>query len=206
MAKKGGELSRVLQRETENVRDLYKFGRCIGQGQFGVTYQCVEKSTNEEYACKAISKVRFTSREDIEDVRREIHILHHLAGLPNIVNFKGSYEDLTYVYLVMELCSGGELFERIVERGHYSEKKARDLLRTIIGVVETCHSHGVMHRDLKPENFLFSGKEEDAELKAIDFGLSTFFKPGKGSVLPKLCNIISRGQSHMTTKLHKFSG
>ena len=176
-----GQSSRVLQRETENVKDLYKFGRCIGQGQFGVTYLCVEKSTNKEYACKAISKVRFVVREDIEDVRREIHILHHLAGLPNIVTIKGSYEDATHVYLVMELCAGGELFDRIIKHGHYSEKKARDLIRTIVGVVETCHSHGVMHRDLKPENFLFTGPEEDAELKTIDFGLSIFFKPGKMS-------------------------
>ena len=179
-----GQSSRVLQRETENVKDLYKFGRCIGQGQFGVTYLCVEKSTNKEYACKAISKVRFVVREDIEDVRREIHILHHLAGLPNIVTIKGSYEDATHVYLVMELCAGGELFDRIIKHGHYSEKKARDLIRTIVGVVETCHSHGVMHRDLKPENFLLLNKDNDAPLMAIDFGLSTFFKPGECSTHP----------------------
>ena len=118
-------------------------------------------------------------REDIEDVRREIHILHHLAGLPNIVTIKGSYEDATHVYLVMELCAGGELFDRIIKHGHYSEKKARDLIRTIVGVVETCHSHGVMHRDLKPENFLLLNKDEDSPVKTTDFGLSVFFKQGK---------------------------
>ncbi|KAI3705413.1 hypothetical protein L1987_75650 [Smallanthus sonchifolius] len=78
----------------------------------------------------------------------------------------------------MELCGGGELFERIAQKGHYSERKAADLLRTIASVIEACHSLGVVHRDLKPENFLFVDKDEDSPLKAIDFGLSVFFKPG----------------------------
>lgn len=169
----------VLQRPTESLRQLYILGRRLGQGQFGTTYLCVEKSTGKEYACKAISKRKLVSQEDVEDVRREIHILHHLSGHPNIVTIKGAYEDSTHVHLVMELCAGGELFDRIVQRGHYSERQARDLLRTIVRVVETCHSHGVMHRDLKPENFLFAGPEEDAPLKTIDFGLSMFFKPGE---------------------------
>ncbi|CAK7328565.1 unnamed protein product [Dovyalis caffra] len=79
----------------------------------------------------------------------------------------------------MELCEGGELFDRIVKKGHYSEREAAKLIKTIVGVVEACHSLGVMHRDLKPENFLFHSVEEDAPLKATDFGLSVFYKPGQ---------------------------
>jgi calcium-dependent protein kinase len=169
----------VLQRQTENLRDLYTLGRKLGQGQFGVTYLCVEKSTGKEFACKSIAKRKLISMEDVEDVRRELHIMHHLSGHPNIVNIKGAYEDVTSVHLVMELCAGGELFDRIIQRGHYSEAKAAELTRTIVGVVEACHSLGVMHRDLKPENFLFSNHSEDAALKATDFGLSVFFKPGE---------------------------
>jgi calcium-dependent protein kinase len=78
----------------------------------------------------------------------------------------------------MELCAGGELFDRIIQRGHYSERKAAELTRIIVGVVEACHSLGVMHRDLKPENFLFVGNDEESPLKTIDFGLSMFFRPG----------------------------
>jgi len=78
----------------------------------------------------------------------------------------------------MELCKGGELYDRIVKKGYYAEQKATKLARTIVSVVETCHSLGVMHRDLKPENFLFVDGHEDSTLKAIDFGLSIFFKPG----------------------------
>ncbi|PPD69307.1 hypothetical protein GOBAR_DD33816 [Gossypium barbadense] len=105
--------------------------------------------------------------------------MHHLAGHPNVVTIKEAYEDSVAVHVVMELCAGGELFDRIVQRGHYSERKAAELARTIVGVVEACHSMGVMHRDLKPENFLFVNEQEDSPLQAIDFGLSIFFKPEK---------------------------
>jgi calcium-dependent protein kinase len=79
----------------------------------------------------------------------------------------------------MELCEGGELFDRIVARGHYTERAAANVTRTIVEVVQLCHRHGVIHRDLKPENFLFANKKENSPLKAIDFGLSIFFKPGE---------------------------
>ncbi|XP_030539488.2 calcium-dependent protein kinase 26-like [Rhodamnia argentea] len=169
----------VLGHKTANIRDLYTLGRKLGQGQFGVTYLCTENATGMDYACKSITKRKLISREDVEDVRREIQIMHHLAGQKNIVTIKGAYEDPLYVHIVMELCSGGELFDRIIQRGHYSERKAAELTKIIVGVVEACHSLGVMHRDLKPENFLLVNKDDDFTLKAIDFGLSVFFKPGQ---------------------------
>lgn len=167
----------VLGHKTPNIRDLYTLGRKLGQGQFGVTYLCTEIATGQDYACKSISKRKLISKEDVEDVRREIQIMHHLAGHKNIVTIKGAYEDPLYVHIVMELCSGGELFDRIIQRGHYTERKAAELTKIIVGVVEACHSLGVMHRDLKPENFLLVNKDDDFSLKAIDFGLSVFFKP-----------------------------
>lgn len=111
--------------------------------------------------------------------------MHHLSEHPNVVRIKGAYEDAMFVHIVMELCAGGELFDRIVMKGHYSERKAAGLIKTIVGVVEACHSLGVMHRDLKPENFLLLGEDEDgdAALKATDFGLSVFYKPGWPSSL-----------------------
>ncbi|KAK6778230.1 hypothetical protein RDI58_024948 [Solanum bulbocastanum] len=169
----------VMGHKTPNIRDLYTLGRKLGQGQFGTTYLCTENSTGAEYACKSISKRKLISKEDVEDVRREIQIMHHLAGHRNIVTIKGAYEDPLYVHIVMEICSGGELFDRIIQRGHYSERKAAELTKIVVGVVEACHSLGVMHRDLKPENFLLVNKDDDFSLKAIDFGLSVFFKPGQ---------------------------
>ncbi|KAL2487124.1 Calcium-dependent protein kinase 12 [Abeliophyllum distichum] len=66
----------------------------------------------------------------------------------------------------------------VFKKGHYSEKEAAKLIKNIVGVVEACHSLGIIHRDLKPENFLFTNADEDAALKATDFGLSVFYKPG----------------------------
>lgn len=168
----------VLPYETPNLNDLYTLGRKLGQGQYGTTYLCTENSTGKRYACKSIPKRKLLCREDCDDVWREIQIMHHLAEHRNIVTIKGTYEDSTAVHLVMELCEGGELFDRIVKKGQYSEREAAKLMKTIVGVVEACHSMGVIHRDLKPENFLFESNAEDSTLKATDFGLSVFYQPG----------------------------
>ncbi|KAM0951963.1 putative protein kinase CAMK-CDPK family [Dioscorea sansibarensis] len=175
----GLQIDSVLRRKTENLKDIYSLGRKLGQGQFGTTYLCIEKTTGKEYACKSIAKRKLTTEEDVEDVRREIQIMHHLSGHPNVISIKGAYEDAVAVHVVMELCAGGELFDRIIQRGHYTERKAAELARVIVSVVEACHSLGVMHRDLKPENFLFVNQDEEAPLKTIDFGLSIFFRPGE---------------------------
>ncbi|XP_022766042.1 calcium-dependent protein kinase 20-like isoform X2 [Durio zibethinus] len=179
VASAGLQLESVLGRKTGNLKEIYSLGRKLGQGQFGTTFLCVEKGTGKEFACKSIAKRKLTTKEDMEDVRREIHIMHHLAGLPNVIQIIGAYEDAVAVHVVMELCAGGELFDRIIQRGHYTERKAAGLARLIVGVVEQCHSLGVTHRDLKPENFLFINHEEESPLKTIDFGLSMFFKPGE---------------------------
>ncbi|KAK7300074.1 hypothetical protein RJT34_10906 [Clitoria ternatea] len=163
----------------EDVRQLYTLGKELGRGQFGVTYLCTENSTGLQYACKSISKRKLVSRADKEDIKREIQIMQHLSGQPNIVEFKGAYEDKHSVHVVMELCAGGELFDRIIAKGHYTERAAASICRQIVNVVHICHFMGVMHRDLKPENFLLSSRDEKALLKATDFGLSVFIEEGK---------------------------
>ncbi|XP_044507157.1 calcium-dependent protein kinase 26-like [Mangifera indica] len=178
MASAGLCTDSVLQTKTCHLKEHYNLGQKLGSGQFGTTFLVTEKGTGKEYACKSIAKRKLLTIDDVEDVRREVQIMHHLAGHSNVVTIKGAYEDSVAVHVVMELCQGGELFDRIVQRGHYTERKAAQLARTIVGFVETCHSLGVMHRDLKPENFLFVNEEEESPLKAIDFGLSIFFKPG----------------------------
>ena len=183
----------------QNVFALYKMGKELGKGQFGVVQECTDLKTGATFACKVISKHKIrcapppdaarpvthaltphprSSAEEVEDVRREVAIMHHLEGHENIVSLKGAYEDARAVYLVMEVCSGGELFNRIVELGHYSERSAAALFRTMLGVLHHCHTLGVVHRDLKPENFLLSTSGEKGILKATDFGLSMFVAPG----------------------------
>ncbi|OVA01878.1 Protein kinase domain [Macleaya cordata] len=172
-------IGRILDRPMEDVRSTYIFGRELGRGQFGVTYLVTHKETKEQFACKSIATRKLINRDDIEDVRREVQIMHHLTGHRNIVELKGAYEDRHSVNLIMELCAGGELFDRIIAKGHYSERAAANLCRQMVTVVHYCHSMGVMHRDLKPENFLFLSGDEDSPLKTTDFGLSVFFKPGE---------------------------
>ncbi|CAO2822208.1 unnamed protein product [Amaranthus hypochondriacus] len=178
--KNGGSKLIVLREPTgHDIEEAYELGGELGRGEFGVTYLCTNKSTSEVFACKKISKKKLRTAIDIEDVRREVEIMRHMPKHPNIVSLKDTYEDDYAVHLVMELCEGGELFDRIVSRGHYTERAAAVVLRTIVEVVQACHKHGVIHRDLKPENFLFANKKETAPLKAIDFGLSVFFTPGE---------------------------
>lgn len=173
------QIGRILKKPMADVRSLYTFGRELGRGQFGVTYLVTDKKTKEQLACKSIPTRKLINRDDIEDVRREVQIMHHLTGHRNIVELKGVFEDRYSVNLVMELCEGGELFDRIIAKGHYSERAAAALCREIVSAIHSCHSMGVMHRDLKPENFLFLNQEENSPLKATDFGLSVFYKPGQ---------------------------
>lgn len=171
-------VGRVLGRPMEDVHSTYIFGGELGRGQFGVTYLVTHRKTRERLACKSIATRKLLSKDDVDDVRREVQIMHHLTGHRNIVELKGTYEDRNHVHLVMELCAGGELFDRIIAKGHYSERAAAGLCRQMVTVLHYCHSMGVMHRDLKPENFLFFSSDENSPLKATDFGLSVFFKPG----------------------------
>ncbi|XP_011047987.1 PREDICTED: calcium-dependent protein kinase-like isoform X1 [Populus euphratica] len=169
----------ILGKPFEDIKQHYTLGKELGRGQFGVTYLCTENSTGHTYACKSILKRKLVNKNDREDMKREVHIMQDLSGQPNIVEFRGAYEDRQSVHLVMELCAGGELFDRIIAKGHYSERDAAKICREIVNVVHACHFMGVMHRDLKPENFLLSSKAEGAKLKATDFGLSVFIEEGK---------------------------
>ena len=169
----------LCHRCSGDVTAVYNLGKVMGKGQFGTTRLAVSKETGEKFACKTISKRKLIKPLDRADVQREVSVLDHLTGHANIVKLIAAYEDKRNVHIVMELCSGGELFDRIVKRGHYSEKHAAQIIRSVVTVVAHCHSMGVMHRDLKPENFLLSDDGPMSELKATDFGLSVFFKPGE---------------------------
>jgi len=143
-----------------------------------IGYLCTEKATGRKYACKSIARRKLVNQKEIEDVRREILILQHLTGQPNIVEFKGAYEDKQNLYLVVELCSGGDLFDRIIAKGSYSEREAASIGRQIVNVVHACHFMGVMHRDLEPEHFLMVSKDDNSPIKATGFGLSVFIEEG----------------------------
>ncbi|KAG6571991.1 CDPK-related protein kinase, partial [Cucurbita argyrosperma subsp. sororia] len=156
-------------------------GEEVGRGHFGYTCSARFKKgelKGQQVAVKVIPKAKMTTAIAIEDVRREVKILRALTGRTNLVQFYEAFEDHDNVYIVMELCEGGELLDRILSRGgKYSEEDAKAVMVQILTVVAFCHLQGVVHRDLKPENFLYTSKDENAQLKAIDFGLSDFVKP-----------------------------
>ncbi|TYK13725.1 CDPK-related kinase 5 [Cucumis melo var. makuwa] len=166
---------------SKHLGSKYELGEEVGRGHFG--YTCAAKFKKgelkgQQVAVKIIPKSKMTTAIAIEDVRREVKILKSLSGHKNLVNFYDAYEDHDNVYIVMELCEGGELLDRILARGgKYTEEDARAVMTQILYVVAFCHLQGVVHRDLKPENFLFTSKDENSPLKAIDFGLSDFAKP-----------------------------
>ena len=105
---------------------------------------------------------------------------------PNIIKLYETFEDKRNVYLVFEVCSGGELFDRIISEGHFSDQRARSIFSQIVKSLNYCHKHGICHRDLKPENFLFATKDPDSPLKVIDFGLSKIYKNEEELLAEKL--------------------
>ncbi|KAK9714924.1 hypothetical protein RND81_06G131100 [Saponaria officinalis] len=169
----------VLGKALEDIRSHYTLGKELGRGRYGITYLCTENKTGQNYACKLILKRKLVTKNDKDDLRREIQILQHLSGQGNIVAFKDVFEDTQSVHVVMELCVGGELFDRIIAQGHYSEQAAAKICRQVVEIVRVCHFMGVLHRNLKTENFLLSSKDDDVMLKATDFGLSVFIEEGR---------------------------
>ncbi|KMT20238.1 hypothetical protein BVRB_1g002420 [Beta vulgaris subsp. vulgaris] len=165
----------------KNLGAKYELGKEIGRGHFGHTCSAKGKKgelKDQVVAVKIISKAKMTTAIAIEDVRREVKILKSLSGHKHLVQFYDACEDSNNVYVVMELCEGGELLDRILSRGgRYSEEDAKAIIKQILNVVSFCHLQGVVHRDLKPENFLFTSRSEDADMKLIDFGLSDFIRP-----------------------------
>ncbi|KAK5811978.1 CDPK-related protein kinase [Gossypium arboreum] len=165
----------------KNLGAKFELGKEVGRGHFGHT--CWAKGKKGEVkgksvAVKIISKAKMTSAISVEDVRREVKILKALSGHKNMIKFHDAFEDANNVYIVMELCEGGELLDRILSRGgRYTEGDAKNIIVQILSVVAFCHLQGVVHRDLKPENFLFTTRDEDAPMKIIDFGLSDFIRP-----------------------------
>merc|ERR1712222_259105 len=118
--------------------------------------------------------------KNMDRFKQEIAIMK-VMDHPNVIKLFETFEDHRNIYLVMELCSGGELFDRIIDAGHFTEVQAAILMQQIMRALFYMHESHVCHRDLKPENFIFNSKDpiEKCFLKIIDFGLSCSFSPGQ---------------------------
>nr|ABK25045.1 unknown [Picea sitchensis] len=146
----------------------YEVGRLLGQGSFAKVYLARNLETGQSVAIKAMNIEKILKGGMIEQIKREISIMR-LVQHPNIVLLYEVMASKTKIYFVMEYVKGGELFNRVVEKGRLKEEEARKYFQQLISAVDFCHSRGVYHRDLKPENLLL---EENGDLKVADFGLS----------------------------------
>lgn len=190
----GDELSRLTFKHNfaranpGRLSEFYSVGkRPLGEGSFAQVLKASHKETETQYAVKAInvSKIKDRNRFDAE-----VHIQQQLDH-PHIVKIFEVFHNRTHIQLVMELCTGGELFDRIVSEaegreGHaFDEKGAATYMKQILGAIHYLHSQNYVHRDIKPENFLLENSGRDAPIKVIDFGLAKQFVPGSEKMKTK---------------------
>ncbi|KAI8465162.1 MAG: kinase-like domain-containing protein [Monoraphidium minutum] len=160
--------------------DDYDLGPMLGAGSFATVHVAVSRATGEKFAVKTLPK-RFLG-EYLEPmfsarVRHEVDVYRTMGQSLNVAHLEAAYEDDVAVDLVLELCGGGTMWQRI-KRGAYSERTAARLVREVLRGVAQCHAKGVILRDVKPDNFLFQTDREDSPLKMVDFGLAQFCAPG----------------------------
>lgn len=150
-----------------SITQSYILGRVIGHGHFSTVRLATKDGFN--YAIKTLDKRKFSGQQT--QIISELDIVSSIDH-PNIIRFYEVYEDERYVHIVMEYCSGGELFDRLISQGQLREDYVQKLARQMLAAITYLHRHNICHRDIKPENFLFETNSPEAELKIIDFGLS----------------------------------
>ncbi|BAM40130.1 calcium-dependent protein kinase [Theileria orientalis strain Shintoku] len=154
----------------KRIEDVYDLAEDkLGKGSYGNVIKGVHKQSGATRAVKIIRKAKI---ENAMRMKREIQIMKKLDH-PNIIKLFEVYEDAEYLYLVMEMCSGGELFDRIVSKGSFSENYAAFIMRQVFSAIAYCHSKNVLHRDLKPENILYCNNTSSSTIKIIDWGFAT---------------------------------
>lgn len=155
----------------EDIRKIYTFKDILGDGHFGSVRSAYKKEIPDKlYAIKSI-KTKNISKEDLSDLMREVEVISSLNH-PNIIKFYESYYDNHYFHIVMELCTGTELFKYIIKDKRISEQIVSKIIYKLLIAIAYCHSKGVTHRDIKPENILVENKDDKTEVKLIDFGFS----------------------------------
>ncbi|XP_072223022.1 calcium/calmodulin-dependent protein kinase IGb [Leuresthes tenuis] len=167
------EADYVWKKTTENIQEVFDFMEELGSGAFSEVYMVRERKTGKTFAMKCVKKKK---KRDI-NLENEIAVLRRIKH-ENVVGLEDFYESQTHYYLIIQLVSGGELFDRILDRGMYSEKDASRVIQQVLQAVSYLHQNGVVHRDLKPENILYYSQDEDSKIMISDFGLSKMVDNG----------------------------
>ncbi|CAL1580381.1 unnamed protein product [Knipowitschia caucasica] len=165
----------------EDVEQFYDMGEELGSGQFAIVRKCKERCSGDEYAAKFIKKRRLSSsRRGVsrEEIEREVNILREIQH-SNIITLHDIFENKTDVILILELVSGGELFDFLAEKESLTEEEATGFLKQILDGVHYLHSKRIAHFDLKPENIMLLDKNvPNPRIKLIDFGIAHPIKAG----------------------------
>ncbi|XP_035283024.1 serine/threonine-protein kinase DCLK2-like isoform X2 [Anguilla anguilla] len=153
------------------ILDKYKVGKVIGDGNFAVVKECVERSTGKEFALKIIDKAKCSGKEHL--IANEVAVLRRVKH-PNIIMLIEEVDTPTELYLVMELVKGGDLFDAITSSTKYTERDASAMVFNLAGALKYLHQMSIVHRDIKPENLLVCEYPDGTKsLKLGDFGLAT---------------------------------
>eukprot|EP00897_Mesotaenium_endlicherianum_P000659 jgi/Mesen1/10594/ME000852S09899 len=169
----------IFEKPYASIKDMYEVGPVLGSGQFGCVRSCTHRVSREKFAVKVICKSSLKTATAVEVVREEVIFMQAVGDHPSVIALRDIVEDSKYVCLVLELCPGGDLFDRITERKHYPENEAAEVVASIAEVLRHCRSRGVLHRDLKPENILLCNKSSHTKIRVADFGSAAFVQPGQ---------------------------
>ncbi|XP_031133165.1 calcium/calmodulin-dependent protein kinase type 1D-like [Sander lucioperca] len=161
------------KKNTSNIKEVFDFIGKMGSGSFSEVFMVREKKTGQLYAMKCLRK-KHLAHSNLEN---EINVLRRIQH-ENVVGLEDFYESRTHYYLVMQLVSGGELFDRILDKGVYTEKDASTVIQQVLQAVSYLHENSIVHRDLKPENLLYYNTDENAKIMVSDFGLSKTVEHG----------------------------
>ena len=175
----------VLKKATgyTNLLDIYDIKQKLGKGKFGLVKLGINKQTKEKVAVKIMNKKNMDS-SDLELVRTEIEILK-ICQHPYIIKLYDIFENVDYIYIIMEYCSGGDLFSFIKKRNfQLKEEQVVVFMYKLCKAVYYVHSYGIAHRDIKPENVLLTSESEDADVRLMDFGLSKIVGPNQKCTEP----------------------
>ncbi|CAB9511941.1 MAP kinase-activated protein kinase 2 (Fragment) [Seminavis robusta] len=166
-----------VSRRKDKVSKHYQIKSALGSGGYGDVFLATHKQSGAERAIKVIDKSKWNSREN-EAVINEFNIVKDLDH-PNLLKMYEMFEDHRHYYIITDIYKGGELFDEIEANGAFAEEDTAVLMMNVLSCVNYCHKKGIVHRDLKPENILLTSSKKLDDLKLIDFGLASYFKPGQ---------------------------
>eukprot|EP00003_Mantamonas_plastica_P021883 TRINITY_DN3612_c0_g1_i4.p1 TRINITY_DN3612_c0_g1~~TRINITY_DN3612_c0_g1_i4.p1 ORF type:complete len:646 (-),score=203.82 TRINITY_DN3612_c0_g1_i4:64-1947(-) len=159
--------------ERPNQIGVWKLETLLGKGTSGTVWKGIHEDTEQVVAVKQILREKLHDKKEQENLDAEINIQYQLKH-PNIVELFDRIETKEAIYIVMELCSGGDLAHFIKKRGKLSETTAQYFTRQLASGLRYIQSRNVIHRDLKPGNLLLVAKEEDTVMKMADFGFARY--------------------------------